>query len=206
MSHQSIILCSGSKQSLEIWMQRHKREHLQPLERLLHLYSLMLEMMKWVRLQSQLLQFKVMWEELNTVWKWLRLAFLLEAGIEVVLWGSSNLSWRSSGQLGSNQTWGYLHQSTVKASLKADMEIIEETTRRDKMWSMRGRLELLSQWWECHQTPNTSCCFYPSSDMGRRQCCFLTWITPGKEALLPKVNHRMSIKGSYSSMPGTWLQ
>ena len=63
--------------------------------------------------------------------KWLRLAFHLEAEIEVILTESDNMSWISSGQQGASQTSGYLHQSTVKASLKMDMEIDEEMMRLD---------------------------------------------------------------------------
>ena len=45
-----------------------------------------------------------------------------------------------------------------------------------------------------YQTPNTSCCLDPSSDMGRRQGCFLAQITPWKKALLLTVNCRMLSK------------
>ena len=54
-----------------------------------------------------------------------------------------------------------------------------------------------------YQTPDTSCCLNPSSDMERRrQSCLHTQITLWKKAFLLRVNHRTSIEDN-SNMPQT---
>ena len=128
-----ITSCNGFRQSLQIWMQKHRREHLQPLGKLLPWYSLMWEMMKIALLYPKQLQFRVMWDELNTVQKWLRLVFLLKAEIKGTLPRSSKKDLTSSGWPQASQTLGYPHQSTVEANLEADKGINKEMMQRGKM-------------------------------------------------------------------------
>ena len=102
--------------------------------------------MKEVQMQLKQLQFEVIWEELNTVQKWQRLAFLLEVEIKGILPRSDNIDLMSSGLWGISQTSGYLCQSAVKANLETNIEMDKERIRRDEILSVnkKKRIEQLS--------------------------------------------------------------